>query len=126
VHIVFVPRRKDRPFGGGAVRKISVASLATVFISLIGVGVRREQGAPRQHREREEMEKYDACHSMASPDPLVHISSFTGYDFSPVHRPTPFIQDFLRERTVHRRKDPGPKPISCRVIEYSFCGNEFR
>ena len=81
MHIVFVPRGAEvRPFRGGAVRKGSMASLATgaasPVIALIGVGFRREQGAPRQHREREEVEKYDACHSIACPEPFAHVSPF--------------------------------------------------
>jgi hypothetical protein len=131
VHVVFAPRSAEvRPFRGGAVRKGSMASLATCaaspVIALIGVGVRREQATTGHHRERKEKEKYDACHSIASPDTLVHVSPFTRFDFSPAHRLHPFFQNFLRGRTVHRRKDPGPKPIGCRVIEFYFCRNEFR
>jgi hypothetical protein len=83
-----------------------MASLATCaaspVIALIGVGVRREQATPGHHRERKEKEKYDACHSMASPDTFAHVSPLTGYEISPVRRPAPFYQDFHRERTVHR------------------------
>jgi hypothetical protein len=71
------------------------------------------------------MEKYDACHSIASPDTLVHVSPFTRFDFSPAHRLHPFFQDFLRERTVHRRKALGPKPIGCQVINSIFAGMNF-
>jgi hypothetical protein len=106
-----------------------MASLATCaaspVIALIGVGVRREQATPGHHRERKEKEKYDACHSIASPDTLVHVSPFTRFDFSPAHRLHPFFQDFLRERTVHRRKALGPKPIGCQVINSIFAGMNF-
>jgi hypothetical protein len=66
------------------------------------VGVRREQATPGHHRERKEKGKYDACHSMASPDTFAHVSPLTGYEISPVRRPAPFYQDFHRERTIHR------------------------
>jgi hypothetical protein len=52
------------------------------------------------------MEKYDACHSIASPDTLVHVSPFTGYDFSPVHRPLPFFQRFSPRMNLPSEKVP--------------------
>jgi hypothetical protein len=95
VHFVFVPRRAEvRPFGGGAARKGSVASLATgagsPVVALIGVGVRSEQAASRQHCKRQEKENGDSGFSMANPDTVIHASTPPGYDFFPAHRPPLF------------------------------------
>jgi hypothetical protein len=124
VHFVLVSRRAEvRPFGGGAAGKGSVTTVATVGIALIGVGVRREQAAPRKRREREKKEKHDACHSMASPDTVIHATPLLYNDFSQTHRPPPFFQtrfvSFSNEPLIEGKIRCRTHPLSAHRISFS-------